>query len=122
MENRNLTCIGCPLGCQLTVEMDGVDVKAVSGNSCKRGAEYGRKEVTNPTRIVTSSVRLMDGEADVVPVKTESDIPKDKIFDVIKELKNITLSAPVYIGNIVCENVAGTGVNVLATGNVLKQI
>ena len=76
MENRNLTCIGCPLGCQLTVEMDGVDVKAVSGNSCKRGAEYGRKEVTNPTRIVTSSVRLMDGEAGVVPVKTESDIPK----------------------------------------------
>ena len=76
MEIRNLTCISCPMGCQITVEMDGSEVLSVTGNTCKRGDVYARKEVTNPTRIVTSTVKVIGGKADMVSVKTREDIPK----------------------------------------------
>ena len=87
MEIRNLTCISCPMGCPITVEMDGDEVVSVTGNTCKRGDVYARKEVTNPTRIVTSTVRVIGGKADMVSVKTKEDIPKGKIFDCVKALK-----------------------------------
>lgn len=118
MSIRNLTCIGCPMGCALQVEMINGEVTKVTGNTCKRGADYGRKECTNPTRIVTSSVTVVGGKSDVVPVKTESDVPKDKIFDIIKEIKNISVKAPVQIGDIILKDVLGTGVNIIATKNV----
>ena len=77
MEKRNLTCIGCPMGCALLVEMDGKEIISVTGNTCKKGAEYAVKEVTNPTRIVTTTVRVKNGSMPVVSVKTAQDIPKD---------------------------------------------
>ena len=118
MSTVNLICIGCPLGCPLTVEMEGNEVKSVSGNTCPRGDAYARKELTNPTRIVTSTVRVNGGRLAMVSVKTESDIPKGKIFDCVKALKDIEVKAPVKIGDVIVENVAGTGVNVIATKNV----
>ena len=118
MEQKNLTCIGCPLGCQITVELENGEVISVTGNTCKRGDDYARKEVTSPTRIVTSTVRVVNGKAPMVSVKTKSDIPKDKIFDCARALKEIEVQAPVSIGDIVLENVAGTGVDMVATKNV----
>ena len=118
MSTVNLICIGCPLGCPLTVEMEGNEVKSVSGNTCPRGDAYARKELTNPTRIVTSTVRVAGGRLAMVSVKTESDIPKGKIFDCVKALKDVEVQAPVKIGDVIVENVAGTGVNVIATKNV----
>ena len=118
MSTVNLICIGCPLGCPLTVEMEGNEVKSVSGNTCPRGDAYAKKELTNPTRIVTSTVRVAGGKLAMVSVKTESDIPKGKIFDCVKALKDIEVTAPVKIGDVIVENVAGTGVNVIATKNV----
>ena len=79
MERRELICIGCPLGCALTVSMEGAEVVSVTGNTCKRGDVYARKEVTNPTRIVTSTVKVSNGTADMVSVKTKEDVPKEKI-------------------------------------------
>ena len=118
MNTVNLICIGCPLGCPLTVEMEGSEVKAVSGNTCPRGDAYARKEMTNPTRIVTSTVRVAGGRLAMVSVKTASDIPKGKIFDYVKALKDVEVKAPVKIGDVIVENVAGTGVNIIATKNV----
>lgn len=118
MNTVNLICIGCPLGCPLTVEMEGSEVKAVSGNTCPRGDAYARKEMTNPTRIVTSTVRVAGGRLAMVSVKTASDIPKGKIFDCVKALKDVEVKAPVRIGDVIVENVAGTGVNIIATKNV----
>ena len=118
MNTVNLICIGCPLGCPLTVEMEGSEVKAVSGNTCPRGDAYARKELTNPTRIVTSTVRVAGGRLAMVSVKTASDIPKGKIFDCVKALKDVEVKAPVTIGDVIVENVAGTGVNIIATKNV----
>lgn len=121
MEKRELTCIGCPLGCALTVEMNGGEVVSVTGNTCKRGDDYARKEVTNPTRIVTSSVKVEDGVLAAVSVKTKEDIPKGKIFDCVKALKDVCVKAPVAIGDVVLADVAGTGVDVIATKNVSQN-
>ena len=98
--------------------MEGSEVKAVSGNTCPRGDAYARKEMTNPTRIVTSTVRVAGGRLAMVSVKTASDIPKGKIFDCVKALKDVEVKAPVKIGDVIVENVAGTGVNIIATKNV----
>lgn len=117
METKELTCIGCPLGCPLTVTMDG-DTITVKGNTCKRGEIYGKKEVTNPTRIVTSSVRVTGGELAMASVKTQNDIPKGKIFDIMAEIRAVDLPAPVAAGQVVIPNCAGTGVAVIATKDV----
>ena len=118
MEKRELICIGCPLGCMLTVEMNGAEVVNVTGNTCPRGRAYAEKEVTNPTRIVTSSVRVSGGDRVSVSCKTKSDIPKGKSFDVARALKDVVAEAPVSIGDVLVEDVAGTGVAIVATSNV----
>ena len=118
MENRDLICIGCPLGCPLTVTIENSEVTAVTGNTCPKGDAYARKEVTNPTRIVTSTVCVEGGVAPMVSCKTASDIPKGKIFDVANALKNVVVKAPVAIGDILLANVADTGVDIIATKNV----
>lgn len=119
MEKRELICIGCPLGCPLTVTMEGTE-STVTGNTCKRGEIYAKKEVTNPTRVVTSSVHVEGGVIAMVSVKTKDDIPKDKIFACMEEIRKVSVAAPVHIGDIVIENCAGTGVPVIATKNVEK--
>ena len=118
MEIRNLTCIGCPMGCPLTVKLEDTEVISIEGNSCTRGAVYGKKEVTNPTRIVTTTVRVSGGTEPVVSVKTKEDIPKDKIFACIRAMKEITVPAPVHNGDVVLHDAAHTGVDVIATKNV----
>ncbi|SET69864.1 DUF1667 domain-containing protein [Lacrimispora sphenoides] len=115
MEKRELICISCPMGCPLTVELEGGEIVNITGNTCKRGEVYGRKEVTNPTRIVTSTVKVEGGKSDMVSVKTREDIPKDKIFECVKALKGITVKAPVRIGDVILPDVAGTGVDIVAT-------
>ena len=122
MEIRNLTCISCSMGCPITVEMDGDEVVSVTGNTCKRGDVYARKEVTDPTRIVTSTVRVIGGKADMVSVKTKEDIPKGKIFDCVKALKGVEVEAPVRIGDVIVPDVAGTGVDIVATKNVARSL
>lgn len=118
METRELTCIGCPMGCALKVELEDGQILDVTGNTCKRGDVYARKEVTHPTRIVTSSVYVTGGTIPMVSVKTKEDIPKEKIMDIMKALENVKVSAPVKIGDIVLKDVAGTGVDIVATKNV----
>lgn len=116
-----LTCIGCPIGCSLNVEMIGREVINVTGNNCKIGKEYAQKEVTNPTRILTSVVRVNGGDMAVVSVKTESDVPKYKIEECVKALKDLEVEAPIKIGDILLQNVANTGVNIVATRNIRKS-
>ena len=114
MEKRELTCIGCPLGCSITVTLENGEIKDVAGH------DYARKEVTNPTRIVTSTVRLTGSAtgAAVVSCKTAQDIPKGKIFEIVAALRQVTAHAPVKIGDVLLTNAAGTGVDIVATKNV----
>lgn len=117
---REFTCICCPLGCQITVtDEDGR--LSITGNTCPKGEKYVTDEMTNPTRMVTSMVEVIDGEIPVVSVKTKEAVPKNKINDCINALKGVRILAPVKIGDIILENVANTGVSVIATKNVAKK-
>ena len=118
IETRELICIGCPLGCPLTVEMKGTEVVSVTGNTCPNGDRYARKEVTDPRRTVTSTVRVLGGRLPVVSVKTAQDIPKNKIFDCMQELATIRVKAPVQEGDVIVSNIADTGVSVIATKEI----
>ena len=115
---NQLTCIRCPIGCELLVNFNENKVISVIGNGCKRGEQYGRKEYNNPTRMVTSSVEVNNGVLKIVSVKTETDIPKNAVEKCLKELKKVKVNAPVKIGDIIIKNTAGTGINVIATRNV----
>ena len=118
MEKRELICIGCPMGCRMTVELDGGKVTSVSGYTCPRGKTYAENEVTNPVRTVTSTVTVVGGIKERVACKTASDVPKGKIAEVMKEINAARVSAPVHIGDVLIENAADTGVAVVATANV----
>lgn len=115
---KDFICIKCPLGCNITVETDNGEIKNIIGNTCPKGADYVTKELTDPRRIVTSLVRVQGGVLPVVSVKTAADIPKDRIRDCIKALKMIELPAPVRMGDVVIENVCGTGVDIVTTANM----
>ena len=121
MEHRMLTCIGCPLGCRLDVLLDEAGAVAmVTGNTCPNGEKYARKEVTSPTRIVTSSVRVYGSRTGerMVSLKTASDVPKSRIMDVIRDLAGVSVPCPVNIGDVILKDVALTGVDVIATKHV----
>ncbi len=121
MQHIHLICIGCPLGCPLEAQMENGQVLSVRGNTCKIGEKYAHKELSNPTRIVTSTVRVVGGTAPTVPVKTASDIPKDKILECVRALKRVWAVAPVKIGDVILSNVAGTGIDIVATKNVTTK-
>lgn len=112
---KNITCIICPRGCAITAEIDNGNIK-ITGNGCKRGEEYANNECTNPTRTVTSSVVVSNREDTKVSVKTENPIPKDKIFDIMKEIRLKKAVAPVKTGDIIIKDIYGT--NVVATKNI----
>lgn len=112
MEKRELTCIMCPLGCQLTVTIDGDNI-TVTGNNCKRGEIFGKEEVTCPMRIVTSSVKTEKG---VRACKTSKPVPKSMIFDVMKEIEKLRLKS-VKFGEVVIKNVLNTGADIVITAN-----
>lgn len=112
---RDMTCIICPRGCALKVEINGDNI-TVTGNSCPKGKQYAIDECTNPTRTVTSSVRVENREDTMVSVKTAIPIPKDKIFEVIRLIRAKSVCAPVGIGDIIIKDVFGT--NIVATKNI----
>lgn len=120
METKYLTCIGCPMGCQLTVtfEPGNRDSVKVTGNTCQKGVLYAIDEVTNPTRTVTGTIALSNRAGIVVPVKTKGNVPKDKIFEVAEQLKKLSAEAPVRIGEIACANICGTGTDLVFTKNI----
>ncbi len=113
-----LICITCPKGCHLKVDEE--NDYAVTGNSCPRGAEYGKNELKNPKRVITSTVRTNSDEHPRCPVKTAGAVAKGKMFDVMTLLDDITLTTPIKVGDTVIENVLDTGINIVACKNIEK--
>ena len=112
--DRIITCIGCPMGCLVTVTMEGGNITDIRDFVCKKGKEYAQDEVTNPTRMVTA-VLSVEGSLEPLSVKTQRFIPKEKIFDCLKEIYGSKLKKPVSIGDVIIADVCGTGVDVVAT-------
>ncbi len=118
MDKKEMVCICCPLGCMLSVTQDEEERLLVTGNSCPRGKTYAITEMTDPRRIVTTTVRVKGCDIPMVSVKTKEGIPKNKMMQCIKELAAIELQAPVHNGDIVKADIAGTGIDVIATKNI----
>ena len=115
---KNLTCIVCPRGCPLTVTLDSAlenPVVSVEGQGCKRGVDYATAECTHPTRVLTTTAPTVDGG--VVPCKTDRAIPRELLFEAMKAVNSLSAPAVVRIGDILLENLLGTGANIVATAN-----
>jgi CxxC motif-containing protein len=110
-----LICIVCPKGCHLQVDVN--NNFAVTGNTCERGKAYGQQEISNPTRIITSTVCVAGGEIARMPVKTDKTIPKDKIFEAMKLLDAIEVTTPFKAGDVVVPDLCGTGANFISTAS-----
>lgn len=114
---RVLTCIRCPRGCRVSVGLGaGGSVLEVTGNACPRGDSYARAEVSAPVRTVTTTVPVEGGSQRRVAVKTAREVPRDAVLDVVRALAGARAVAPVEIGDVIARDVAGTGVDVVATG------
>lgn len=115
-----ITCINCPMGCRMRVEVEDGRVVSVSGNGCGRGSAYARQECVDPRRTVTAVIPL-EGGAMPLSVKTSAPIPRRLIAQCMSELAEVKLCAPVEMGSVVLENVCGTGVDVVATKSVGRK-
>lgn len=111
---KELTCIVCPRGCRLKIDDD----MNVFGNACPRGEKYAIQELTNPTRTVTSSIRVTNRPYTLVSVKTDQPIPKDKMFEVMEEINKLTVEAPTKIGDVVKKNILDLGADIIITKNI----
>lgn len=110
---KHLICIVCPRGCRLAVDEE--QDYAVTGNGCPRGAEYGRIELTNPTRVVTSTVRITGGIHPRLPVKTDGALPRSLVRDAVRMLDTVEVTAPVACGQVILADIGGTGINFVAS-------
>jgi len=113
-----IICISCPVGCNLTVQDENGEFK-ITGHQCNAGIKYAKEEMTNPTRNIATSVRIVGGDMPMLSVKTAKPIPKGVIMDVVKAVHEVEVTAPVRIGDVVLADVVGTGVDVVATREVL---
>ena len=111
---RTLTCIECPVGCEITAETENGEVKSVRGNSCPRGRMYAESEVVCPRRVVTSAVRAENGE--MIPVKTSKPVRKSEIFAVMEAVKHIKCRLPVHLGDGLVKNISDDA-DLIVTGN-----
>lgn len=115
-----IICIVCPIGCHLTVDEEN-DYK-VTGNQCHRGAIYGKQELQNPVRTITSTIKINAASHPRLPVKTSGAIPKGKIFDIMHLINQTEVTAPVSVGEVIIPNILETGVDIVATRSMKKSI
>ena len=115
MEEIKMICVSCPKGCTLTVTTDGKTVVKVTDASCKRGEDYAHQEITDPRRMVASTVKVKNGTHPLVPVYTAAPVPKPLIFDILAEIRKTELQAPVKTEQVVIENVLNTGIDIIAS-------
>lgn len=115
---REFTCIVCPNGCDITVEIEGHAVCSVTGADCERGIAYVEQELTAPMRTISTSVAVKNGTMPLASVRLDRAIPRDQIFAVMDELRKVELEAPVRIGDCVIKDILGSGSNVIITKSV----
>ena len=109
-----LTCIVCPRGCTIQYDIENGEAVHITGNSCPRGKAYTESEIKAPTRMLTSTVPISGSFYNQLPIITAEPIPKEKIFEVMDAIHSVSVKAPVHVGDVIIEDVAGTGVKILA--------
>lgn len=118
MSKKKFTCISCPIGCSLNVEIVDGKIKEITGNKCARGQTYAENEVYDPKRTLTSTVKILGGTIEQLPVRTLDPIPKGKLKEAMLFLKTFTAKAPVRVGDTIVDDFLQTGVPLIATRTV----
>ena len=123
IEKLSLTCIICPMGCSMEVEVETnasgqKKVLSVKDNGCKRGEQYAAKELQNPTRTLTTTIKVEGGELPLVPVKTAGEVPKASLLQCMEVVRRASCKAPVKRGDVLIYDLLGTGVNVVACADI----
>lgn len=120
---QELICIACPKGCHIIVESDAKEESgyAVAGYTCKQGLAYALKEITAPERTLTTTVKITGSRTRRLPVITDGSIPKDKLFQAMRELDQVELEAPVEMGTVILSHIAGTDINVIASRSMGRK-
>jgi len=113
MNKQEIICVTCPTGCRITVLADKEEIKEITGFECKRGEAYAINEYLHPKRILTSTVKAIGYVAPVISVRTSTPIPKDKLFDCMREIRKIVVSEPFYDGKVIVENFLDTGADLI---------
>jgi len=121
VEKRHFTCVTCPIGCEIDVELQDGRVVSMEGNKCDKGEEFVLQELEEPMRILTTTVRLKGARWAMLPVRSDAPVPRRLLFRAIEELAGVELQAPVKLYDVVLKNVAGTGANIVATRNMEKS-
>ncbi|MCX7970298.1 MAG: DUF1667 domain-containing protein [Negativicutes bacterium] len=111
---HKITCVVCPRSCVGTIAADGDGIKSVSGFLCKRGEEYGRAEVTSPTRMLTTTVRINRAILPLLPVVSSRPLPRDMLLTCARHLAAVRVEAPVREGDVIVKNILGLGVDIVA--------
>jgi CxxC motif-containing protein len=111
----NYVCVTCPLGCTLQVEYQGNSILKVEGNQCKKGLQYAEMEHNDPRRMLTTTVKVKGGLHPLAPVQSIAPIPKHLIFNLMDELRQVEIRAPVRIGEVILKNISGTGIDIIAS-------
>lgn len=114
-ETRILNCIVCPMGCEMTATIENGNVVSVTGNTCPRGPKYAQEEITAPKRMLTSTVRIEGGLLPLLPVVSKSPLPKDQVLACAKHLRTIAVQAPIAEGEVICSDILGLGVDIIAS-------
>jgi CxxC motif-containing protein len=112
---EEMICITCPMGCSLTVTHEGATLLSVDGNTCKRGLKFAEAELTDPRRMVATTVRVRRGIHPLVPVYTKEPFPRPRIFELLREIRQVEIEAPVTMNQVVLENALGEGIDVIAS-------
>ena len=121
MIEKRFTCLSCPIGCALVVQIADEKVIEVSGNQCPRGEVYGRQEALEPMRVLPSSVRVVNGTRPLLSVKTDRPIPRRLIAEAMRLIRNVSVEAPIAIGKIVLTDILGTGADLVATREIRRS-
>ena len=119
-ETREVTCILCPVGCKITVEIESGEIAKIKNAGCKRGIDYAEQEIKSPVRDFFTTVRVKGGEIPVVSVRSSKPVPKHMLMRCASELAEIVVPAPVRIGDVIVKNIMNLGVDIIATKNVKK--
>jgi len=119
MEKTKMTCVVCPIGCEITVTTDGGNITDITGNACKRGEAYARTEMTDPRRTLTTTMRVQNGTRPLVAVKSSEPIQKPRLLECMRTIDSARASAPVKIGDVLISDILGTGVDIIATDDVV---
>lgn len=118
VDKKVLTCIGCPKGCQITVKKFANGEIQAENYSCKRGEKYAIQEYKNPTRILTTTVKVKGGQLPLIPVRSSEPIPKGKLIDCMDVIANKSVKAPIKMGDIVIPDILDLNIDIVASRNL----